>query len=287
MTILPKTRSTHVYALKKNLCAVMVASVAGLVVTGCNNGNAEANKTQTQQTTTSTTQTATVSTPATPAKNNDELKQILTQNFAKSGIKTTVTSVTATDIPNMYWVKADGLPAVMSDSTGQYIFQGEAIKIGGDRPESITGNLMATEAKSALAKIDKKDMIIFPAKGATKAAIYVFTDADCGYCRKLHSQIDQINALGIEVRYLPWPRSEDTFPIMEKIWCSKDRNTALTKAKNGEPIDAPQCDNPVQKIHQIGVDLGVNGTPAIFSEEGKQLGGYLPPEALAKALKIQ
>lgn len=264
----------------KNFLSVALLTVLGFGISACNNGNAEANKNTAAQPTTSTSQ-------ASPAKDNDELKKILNQNFSKSGIKATVNTVTETDIPNMYLVKAEGLPAVLSDSTGQYIFQGEVIKVGGSKPESITGNIMAAETKIALGKIDKKDMIIFPAKGATKAAIYAFTDADCSYCRKLHSEIDQINALGIEVRYLPWPRSEATLPIMEKIWCSKDRNTALTRAKKGEPIEAPQCDSPVKKIHQIGADLGINGTPAIFSEDGKQLGGYLPPQALAQALKIQ
>ncbi|MCP6280747.1 thioredoxin fold domain-containing protein, partial [Klebsiella pneumoniae] len=77
---------------------------------------------------------------------------------------------------------------------------------------------------------------------------YVFTDADCGYCRKFHSEIDEMNALGIEVRYLPWPRNEQTMPIMEKIWCSSDRKKALTDAKLGMPINAPTCSNPVRKI---------------------------------------
>lgn len=279
-------------SFKKNLLCLLLMSSLGSMLSACSNGTVDTSKADTNKAASSTSATASTSTSSssastTPAKNPDELKQILSQNLAKSGFKTTVTSVVATEIPNMYWVKAEGLPAVLSDSTGQYIFQGDAIKIGGTKPESVTGNLMASEAKTALANVDKKDLIIFPAKGTIKSAIYVFTDADCGYCRKLHNDINQINALGIEVRYLPWPRSEATFPIMEKIWCSKDRNAALTKAKQGEPVDAPQCDNPVKKYHELGLSLGVSGTPAIFSEEGKQLGGYLPPQALAKALNIE
>lgn len=281
------------------LVATTLASAMALV--GCDNGKAStpthATPTKTQTTAEKTaelpmqasnTQSA-MQTSTTPANatNNTALLQTLSQNMAKSGINAKITSITPTEMPMMYWVKAQGMPPFLTDSTGQYVFQGEVVKVGTAQPTSITRDLLANEAKVALAKVDKKDMIIFPATGTTKAFIYVFTDADCGYCRKLHSQIKDINALGIEVRYLPWPRSEETFPIMEKIWCSKDRNAALTKAKNGETIDAPQCDNPVAKLHDLGLDLGVSGTPAIFTADGHQIGGYLPPDELAKALKIQ
>lgn len=220
-------------------------------------------------------------------KSNAALLQTLSQNMAKSGINAKILSVTPTEMPTMFWVKAQGMSPFLADSTGQYVFQGEVVKVGMLKPTSITRDLLANEAKTVLATVDKKDMIIFPAVGTTKAAITVFTDADCGYCRKLHSQIKDINALGIEVRYLPWPRSEETFPIMEKIWCSNDRNAALTKVKNGGSIDAPQCDSPVAKLHDLGMDLGINGTPAIFTPDGHQIGGYLAPIELAQALKIQ
>ena len=212
---------------------------------------------------------------------------MLAANLAKSGITAKITSVTATSMPNIYWVKAEGLPAFFTDATGQYVVQGDIIKVGGAKPEHISANLQAQDAKASLATIDKKDMIIFPAKGQTKAAIYVFTDADCGYCRKFHSEIDEVNALGIEVRYLPWPRSEQTMPIMEKIWCSSDRKKALTDAKLGLPINAPTCSNPVRKIYELGANLGINGTPAVFDTEGHQLGGYVPPAELAQALNLK
>lgn len=79
-------------------------------------------------------------------------------------------------------------------------------------------------------------------------------------------------------------RSEQTFPIMESIWCSSDRQKAITDAKNGEPVNAPACENPVRRIHDLGMALGINGTPAIFTESGQQIGGYLPPEQLLKAV---
>lgn len=219
-------------------------------------------------------------------ENNADIQQKLAANLAKSGIDAKVNSVTPTAMPDLYWVKAEGLPAFFTDSTGQYIVQGDIVKVGGDAPEPISANLAAADTKVALAALDPKDMVIFRPKGQTRAVIYVFTDADCGYCRKLHSEIDRINALGIEVRYLPWPRSEQTMPIMEAIWCSADRNHAMTAAKQGLPVSAPPCENPVRRMQQLGLDLGVSGTPAIFDVNGHQLGGYLPPEQLARALGI-
>lgn len=217
---------------------------------------------------------------------NVDIQQKLSANLTKSGIDAKVTSVTPTDMPNLYWVKAEGLPAFFTDSTGQYIVQGDIVKIGSATPEPISANLAAADTKAALATIDPKDMIIFKPNGETRAMIYVFTDADCGYCRKLHNEIDRTNALGIEVRYLPWPRSEQTWALTEAIWCSSDRQQAITAAKQGLPVHAPPCDSPVRRIQQMGLDLGVTGTPAIFDADGHQLGGYLPPEQLARALKI-
>ena len=259
-----------------------VITVAGMVgLAGCDNAQSRTPaKSETQK-----LEATNSSAPA--AKNESQLQQLLAANLAKSGITAKITSVTATSMPNIYWVKAEGLPAFFTDVTGQYVVQGDIIKVGGAKPEHISANLQAQDAKASLATIDKKDMIIFPAKGQMKAAIYVFTDADCGYCRKFHSEIDEINALGIEVRYLPWPRNEQTMPIMEKIWCSSDRKKALTDAKLGIPINAPTCSNPVRKIYELGANLGINGTPAVFDTEGHQLGGYVPPAELAQALNLK
>lgn len=256
---------------------MLSAIVASIFLSGCND-----DKSTTQEKPTPTT---TVSQPTTSTNNDANLQKTLSENLKKSGIDVKINSVVPTDMPNIFWVKGEGLPAFFTDNTGQYVFQGDIMKIGESQPKHISANLVAQDSKNILASIDKKDMIIFPAKGETKGAIYVFTDADCGYCRKLHSEIEQINGLGVEVRYLPWPRSEQTFPIMEAIWCSPDQHKALTDAKNGEPINSPNCNSPVRKIHDIGVGLGVNGTPAIFTESGHQIGGYLPPEQLLKAIQ--
>lgn len=268
---------------KKFILSLSIFTVFG--VTACGNQSTK-NADNTTSPAASVTQTTSQATTPVVVNNDAKLQQTLTDNLSKSGIQAKVLSVTATSMPNMYWVKAEGLPAFFTDSTGQYIFQGDVVKVGANKPEHISAQLMSQDTKIVLANFDKKDMAIFPAKGTTKGVIYAFTDADCGYCRKLHSEIQEINSLGIEVRYLPWPRNQQTLSVMENIWCSADRNQALTEAKQGMPVTASACENPVRRIHDIGLGIGISGTPAIFSENGEQLGGYLPPAQLAKALNI-
>ena len=141
---------------------------------------------------------------------------------------------------------------------------------------------MANTAQKALQAVDKDELIIYPAKGETKAVVYSFTDADCPYCTKLHEEMADINARGIEVRYLAWPRSQASVPKMEAIWCSQDRHAAMNQAKMGANVQAPSCENPVAAHMALGARLGVRGTPAIFTESGQQIGGYLPAEQLAQ-----
>lgn len=158
---------------------------------------------------------------------------------------------------------------------------GKVVDVGGERK--------AGERAALLRKAPQADMITYRPKGDAKAAVYVFTDVDCGYCRQLHSHVQEYTAAGIEIRYLAYPRGgleSDTFGKMESIWCSKDRAASLTKAKAGGEIPAANCSNPVAGQYRLGKALGVQGTPAVFTADGRQIGGYLPTEAMKKALGI-
>ena len=130
-------------------------------------------------------------------------------------------------------------------------------------------------------------MIVFSPK-EVKHTISVFTDIDCGYCRKLHNEMHKYNELGIKVRYLAYPRSGPGTPSFikaENVWCADDRQQALTDAKNGKEVKSKACDNPVKQEFLIGTQVGVTGTPAIFLENGQLLPGYFPAERLIKILE--
>ncbi|TXH74051.1 MAG: DsbC family protein [Lysobacteraceae bacterium] len=167
---------------------------------------------------------------------------------------------------------------------GRYLMQGALYDIQTRQDLSQVG--MSELRKQELKKIPQADRIVFaPAK--PKHTVTVFTDIECGFCRKLHQEIAEYNRLGIAIEYLAFPRaglaSED-FKAMESVWCSVDRRKALTDAKNGQPVAPKRCTNPVTVQYKLGQRIGLQGTPMIVNEEGMVMPGYMPPAQLLEAL---
>jgi thiol:disulfide interchange protein DsbC len=137
--------------------------------------------------------------------------------------------------------------------------------------------------------VPESQMLIFSPKNPLYT-ITVFTDVDCAYCRKLHSEMAELNKLGIRVRYLFYPRTgpnTESWRKAEVVWCSADRNDALTRAKLGAPLDMNKTcgPTPVQREYSLGQSIGVRGTPAIVTENGDFINGYMPPHDLLRAIK--
>lgn len=273
-----KTTATRDAFSRKPLSRMMMGALLVVIAAGCSNNAADA----TSNTGIVNSAEAKVSTAQVAADNDSAVVKALQANLKASGIEENILSAVPTDMKDIYWVTASGLPSFFTDKSGKHIIQGQIIAVGAEAPVDISGALVAKTAQEALKAVDKKDMIIYPAKGETKSVVYSFTDADCPYCTKLHEEIDDINARGIEVRYLAWPRSEGSIPKMEAIWCSEDRNAAMDQAKMGANVQAPSCNSPVKSQIELGMALGVRGTPAIFTESGQQIGGYLPAAQLAQ-----
>ncbi|HVJ36705.1 MAG TPA: DsbC family protein [Stenotrophomonas sp.] len=169
---------------------------------------------------------------------------------------------------------------------GRYLMQAQPFDIQA-RQFAASEGLLAYR-RDQLAKVPRSERIVFSPPNP-KYTITVFTDIECGYCRKLHSQIDELNRQGIAVEYLAFPRmglgSQD-YKDMVSVWCASDRKQALTAAKSGKPVAPKTCaSSPVNMEYDLGQRLGVNGTPAIFGPDGMQLGGYLPPAQLKAALE--
>ena len=168
---------------------------------------------------------------------------------------------------------------------GKYLLQGSLIdlKTRTDISEERRNGIRL----DALKELGEEKMIVFPAK-EQKHTITVFTDIDCGYCRKLHGEMDKYNAEGITVRYLMFPRAGVGSPSYNKavtVWCSKDQLDAMTRSKSGENLPNASCDNPIKEEYELGQLLGVQGTPAIIMEDGSMLPGYVPAARLAKVLE--
>ena len=168
---------------------------------------------------------------------------------------------------------------------GRYLMQGSMIDL--KSREDLTEKRLGSARLEALNKIGLDNMIIFKPEHSQHVA-YVFTDIDCGYCRKLHSQIKDYLKEGIEIRYLFFPRAGEDSESFEKavtVWCSRDRNAALTRAKSGENMARKTCKNPVGEHLALAMAMGAHGTPMIVTEKGKILPGYVPPSELKNVLE--
>jgi thiol:disulfide interchange protein DsbC len=150
--------------------------------------------------------------------------------------------------------------------------------------------VVRTHARAAMINaVPESEMLIFsPAN--PKYTITVFTDVDCAYCRKLHSEMAELNRLGIRVRYMFYPRSgpgSESWRKAEVVWCSANRNEAFTRAKTGAALDMNKtCGaTPVKREYELGENIGVRGTPAIVTENGDYIAGYFPPRELVEQLK--
>lgn len=190
-------------------------------------------------------------------------------------------------IPGVWeWVNGADIAYVSSD--GKYAIDGDLYDLA--KKDDLTEAHRRDVRAKLLAEIPESDMLVFspPAKDV-KYTVTVFTDVDCGYCQKLHSQMADYNHLGIRVRYLFFPRTgpnTESWAKAERVWCSRDRNDALTRAKRGENIVAKPCGNtPVARDYELGQSFGVRGTPAIVLANGDMVGGYLPPPLLAKEVQ--
>lgn len=189
-------------------------------------------------------------------------------------------------LPGFREVIAGGQLVYISDD-GRYLVQGAVVDLQRENRDLMRDSAaLAKFRKKLIDGVPANDRIVF-APPNPKYTITVFTDIECGYCRKLHSEIAEINRQGIAVQYMAFPRmglgSKD-HKDMISVWCAPDRRRALTNAKGGAPVEARDCKNPVSMEYNVGQRIGVDGTPAIFTEDGTQLGGYLPPGNLRLAL---
>lgn len=215
-------------------------------------------------------------------KDNDALKKTLESAMPEAEIR----DIREVRDSGLFEAQING-QIIYFTADGKYLLQGEMVSI--ETRENLTENRRIERRTQALAGIDPDELIIF-APDDPEYTLTVFTDIDCGYCREMHQQIEQYNDLGIAIRYLSFPRNgleSESFDKAEAVWCAEDRHQAMTDAKNGERVKAAQCDSPVSKHYNMGRNIGVRGTPAMFTDDGQSLPGYVPPKRLKEILDEQ
>lgn len=218
---------------------------------------------------------------AADALNNDQLKAKL----AKLLPQVSVTAVNDIGVSGIREVDVNGEILYISED-GKHLFQGDIYNIEKEMVNLTEKRRNATR-KELMDAVDEKEMISFGDKDA-KHTVTVFTDIDCPYCVKLHNEMDQYNAEGIRVQYLFFPRAGVKSPSGNKaisVWCADDSEKAMTMAKSGGDVGKKSCDNPIQAHFDLGQKVGVTGTPAIISEDGQLLPGYIPAKRLSKYLQ--
>ena len=193
-------------------------------------------------------------------------------------------NVFESEVEGWYTVRSGAIVAYISGD-GRYLLQGDLIDL--EEQVNLSEATRNTARVDMLANVADDELIIFAPENP-RHTVSVFTDIDCTYCRRLHSQIDEYMAEGIEVRYFLYPRSGPNTPSWakaEEVWCADDQNDALTLAKLDQKFNSANCDASVLNTHyKLGQDVGLRGTPAIVLEDGTLLSGYLPPEQLGQAL---
>ena len=174
-----------------------------------------------------------------------------------------IESIESSNLEGLYKVYYGDLQPIYVSKDGEYFIYGDMYKISGNKVLNITNN--------------------------EKYLLTVFTDVDCGYCRKLHNEMSEYNELGISIRYAAFPRSgigTQAFTKMVGAWCSSDPKKSITDLKKDIKLNVSFCeDQPVSKHYVIGQSLGVTGTPSMFTQDGEIFPGYVSPKELLERLK--
>jgi len=199
---------------------------------------------------------------------------------------TKVDDLVNSPIPGIYQF-VQGAEVSYLTADGKYFLDGNVYDMA--TRANLTEVLRARARVALINAVPETQMLIFSPKNPLYT-ITVFTDVDCQYCRKLHSEMAELNKLGVRVRYLFYPRTgpnTESWRKAEVVWCSADRNDALTRAKAGAQLDMNKTcgPTPVAREYALGQSLGVHGTPAIVTESGDFINGYMPPRDLLQAIK--
>ncbi|MDG9881871.1 bifunctional protein-disulfide isomerase/oxidoreductase DsbC [Pseudomonas sp. GD04058] len=214
----------------------------------------------------------------------DEADKAIRETLKSLASDIPVESIEKSPFNGLYEVKLQGGRVLYASADGQYVVQGNLYEVKDGQPVNLTEKSERAGIAKTINTIPTSDMVVYPAKGQAKSHITVFTDTTCPYCHKLHEEVAELNRLGVEVRYVAFPRQGLGSPgdeQLQAVWCSKDRNSALDKMIGGKEIKAAKCENPVSKQFAMGQSIGVNGTPAIVLEDGQVIPGYQPAKQVA------
>ncbi len=216
---------------------------------------------------------------------DDTAEQAIRKSLDSLQLETPVESISASPLAGLYEVKLKGSRVLYASADGQFVMQGYLFQLKDGKPVNLTEKTERLGVAKLINGIPVAETVVYPAIGETKSHITVFTDTTCPYCHKLHAEVPALNKMGIEVRYVAFPRQGLGSPgdeQLQAVWCSTDKKAAMDKMVDGQEIKAAKCANPVSKQFALGQSIGVNGTPAIILADGQVIPGYQPAAQVAK-----
>ena len=207
------------------------------------------------------------------------------------GAGISVQEVRKTEADGLLEVTLDNGLVLYATESGDHFVVGDLYAIRKDGLVNLAEQKREQERIALIDGVDIGQMIVFTPEGDVRDYITVFTDITCFYCQKLHREVEDLNDLGIEVRYLAYPRGgpdSDGARKLATAWCADDQQETLTQLKAGVTLPVNDCaEAPVMEQYQLGSALGVRGTPAIVTSDGQMIPGYKPASELAQMLGLQ
>jgi len=213
-----------------------------------------------------------------------EPEQAIRQSLQSLQPDMPIESIAESPLSGIYQVQLTGGQQLYVSADGQFVLHGYLYQFQNGQAVNLTEQAQTKAIAKQIDAIAKQDMVVF-SPAAAKTHITVFTDTDCGYCQKLHSEVPELNQLGVEVRYVAFPRQgmgSHGAQTLASVWCAKDRQAAMNLAKARKEVPPASCDNPVAEQYQLGQRIGVQGTPAIVLADGQLIPGYQPAAQLAE-----
>ncbi|MDP3848461.1 MAG: thioredoxin fold domain-containing protein [Pseudomonas sp.] len=195
-----------------------------------------------------------------------------------------IEAIAESPLTGVFEVHLQGGRVLYSSADGQYMLQGFLYQFKNGQALNLTEQVKSKAIAKEINAVPLSEMVVFAPK-APKTHITVFTDTDCGYCQKLHREVPELNRLGVEVRYMAFPRqglASNGYNGLVSVWCAKDRQAAMTAVKARKELPPGTCENPVAKQYELGQLIGIDGTPAIVLANGELIPGYRPAPELAK-----
>jgi thiol:disulfide interchange protein DsbC len=199
----------------------------------------------------------------------------------KLGVNAKVRSVSPAPVTGLYEILV-GNEIFYTDSTGKYLIQGEIIELS-------TGKNITEQRQSDLNRIKWSDLnqanAIKNVRGNGSRQLAIFSDPNCGYCKRLEKSLQQLDNVTIYTYLIPI-LSPDSAQKAKQIWCSSDPYKAyIDWMVNGvSPSGKTDCSNPLDKNLTTAKNYGITGTPTIFFTDGSRFPGAVQITDIEKKL---